>query len=712
MQRLGIAGRVFLYTASIVCAVLLAALAIASRSGRRTAVEQERRTLEQAVDLTAQLLAGRGRSLAGGTRVFVQNPYFRAVVAKRSADDVLDQAFEAADQLGANWVFITDENGVLLAKSDEPGVRDVPMADIPLVAGALAGRTTSGFGVSRDSLLFQAVAVPIVVPGAAPVGVLVATRLVDDTTARDVHAATASDVIFYALDASGRPALAATSLAVRREATAALPSAVVLGEAPAPGARAPVRRVRLGDAPYALHGAALTTAGGEIVGGFLVARPEGAASSAIVGVRRSLLGAGVLGLVLALLAAWSAARLVTRPARTLAAAAARARDGDYEGAARSAAAATTGAPRDEIAALGHALTALMEELREKQALVAMLGGAGAFARGTSGPLPSAVDPAPERATLSLARHRARLSSVPAAVPEMSPSPRLAGALEAGAVVADRFAIIGQLGAGGSGIVYRATDLTLNEVVAIKMLRPEIVSEDALAREALKQELRLARRVSHRNVVRTHDFGMSRGVPFITMEYVDGASLAALIAQRGPLPREVVMALGRQLARALEAAHEQGVVHGDLKPANVLVSTDGLLKVTDFGISVLTRLRRSSEPGASVEPPQLAGAVVGTPEYMAPEQLLGEPPGVRTDLYAAGVVLHECLSGESPFPRDTPREFLARKLDAPRPHHSSRPSKLDSLEAVLEWMTAPEAADRPDSAAAISRALARLATFDS
>src|SRR3954469_9557726 len=175
----GIAGRVFLFTAAIVCAVLAAALAVASRSGRRVAREAERRGLEQAADLTAQLLAGRGRSLAGGARVFVQGPQFRALVAERQHDDILDQAFEAAAQLGADWVFITDERGTLLAKSDEPGVQGVAMASIPLVEGALEGRTTFVFGISRDTLLFQTVAVPIPVPRAAPIGVLVATKLVD-----------------------------------------------------------------------------------------------------------------------------------------------------------------------------------------------------------------------------------------------------------------------------------------------------------------------------------------------------------------------------------------------------------------------------------------------------------------------------------------------------------------------------------------------------
>ncbi len=711
MKSPGIAGRVFLFTAAIVCAVLAAALLVASRSGRRAARESERRGLEQAADLTAQLLAGRWRSLGGGARVFVQGPYFRALVAERRADDILDQALEAADQLGADWVFITDERGSLLAKSDEPGVHGVSMAGIPLVAGALEGRTTSGYGVSRDTLLFQTVAVPIVVPGAAPVGVLVATKLIDRQMALDVRAATNSDVVFYTLDVGGAPHVAATSLASESSAAAALPDAGTLPPSRSSSPAAP-RRAEIGDVPFALQGAALTTAGGEIVGGFVVGRPEIAMPQEIAGVRRSLLFAGVLGLTLALALAWSAARHVTRPSRALAAAATQALDGDYDAAARAAVDATAGAPRDEISALGKALATLLEELREKQALLAMLGhrlgAADAEPRHDMLPPPGADEPP------------VALPPLEGGTPGRSPTiswllrtkwpARATGAQTLGTVIADRYALQEILGAGGTGIVYKAADLTLGETVALKVLRPELVADDLRAREELKHELRLTRRVSHRNVVRTYDFGSSRGIPFLTMEYVHGASLAMLLTQRGALPTDVVLALAKQLTRALEAAHEQGVMHGDLKPANLLVAIDGLLKVTDFGVATLVRRPWARYPASDevVTPPQLAGAVVGTPEYMAPELLLGSQPDVRTDLYSAGMVLHECLTGATPFQRDTPRGFLARKLETPRvrPSAPRRLGQPRTLEAVVAWMIAVDAGERPTSAAEVGAALAQ------
>jgi len=708
----GLSGRVFLYTAAIVCAVVGAALAVVSHDARRAARDSDRHGLEQAADLTAQLLAGRGRSLAGGARVFVQSPYFRSLVEGRHRDDILDQAIEAVTQLGADWVFVTDERGTLLAKSDEPSASGAPMGQIPLVATALEGQTATGYGMSRDTLLFQVVSVPIVVPHTAPMGVLVATRLVDAQLARDVRAATGAEVVFYALDTHGRPRVAASSLGDTTGVASALLDA---GAASAANGRQTggARTALVGGAAYTLQGATVTTAGGDIVGGFVVGRPELATSAGLAGGRRSLVVAGLLGLALALAAAWSAARHVTRPARALATAAASALDGNYETAARMASDATRGAPPDEIASLGRALATLLEELREKQALVAVLGRPDGASRADAAS--ESEDDADRPATARARFGQRGRSAVPAVSRPLSTPARwsrLAGALAPGSVIGDRYVMRDVLGAGGTGIVYKATDVTLGETVAIKMLRPELVTDDPRAREELKHELRLTRRVSHRNVVRTYDFGSAAGVPFLTMEYVEGASLAAVLAQRGAMSPEVVIALAKQLTRALEAAHEQGVMHGDLKPANVLVALDGLLKVTDFGVATLVRRPRAARGDETVAPPRLAGAIVGTPEYMAPELLLGAEADARADIYGAGMVLHECLSGVTPFQRDTPRAFFAQKLQPLSPATRSGGGQLTSepttLGALIAWMTAPEPAERAPSAAAVGVALSRLA----
>jgi len=210
---------------ALVVLVLTLVFVLLSRWVHHNADTVVQRELEQSADLVAQVLSGRQRSLAGGARVFVQGPSFRSFIADRRqqqqqsarfADslrlDILDQTVEATSQLDADWAFVVGERGTLLAKSDEPDAYGADLSSVPLVAGALQGHVTSGFGVSRDSLLFQAVAVPIAVPGSAPSGALVATKVVDSLLAHDVKAATSAEIVFFVRDAQGAR-IAATSFA-------------------------------------------------------------------------------------------------------------------------------------------------------------------------------------------------------------------------------------------------------------------------------------------------------------------------------------------------------------------------------------------------------------------------------------------------------------------------------------------------------------------
>ncbi len=264
-----------------------------------------------------------------------------------------------------------------------------------------------------------------------------------------------------------------------------------------------------------------------------------------------------------------------------------------------------------------------------------------------------------------------------------------------------------------GMVYRAHDRMLGETVAVKLLRPEVVASDPASYEHMKEELRVARRVSHRNVVRTHDVGEVDGIPFMTMECVHGKSLAEVIRAHGPLAPPVVVAIAKQLLRALAAAHDQNVVHGDIKPQNLLISPNGVLKVSDFGVARLVRdpwrgadrsVTRTADPSVG----QLRGAVSGTPEYMAPEQLIGGPATVQSDIYAAGVVLHESLTGVTPYGADTPMAFFARKFKPSSPGDARRNSTLQTLSVVdaaagdtlvhtIARMTALHPEERPVSA---------------
>ena len=686
-RAIGLTGRVFLGTALIVAVVIAAAFVITSASVRRAGDASSRRGLEQSADLVAQFLAGRSRSLAGGARVFVQGPYFRSLVAERRRDDITDQSIEASEQLDADWVFITDDRGVLVAKSDEPGAGGLPMGNVPLVAGALRGLTTSGFGVSRDSLLFQAVAVPIVTPGGAPIGVLVATRIVDSLLVRDVKATTSSELLFYLRDARGKRYVTLSTLGrgpqVAR-ALAAIPDRTETGVALQPD-------VVIDDVSYLAQGSTLTTAGGDVIGGFVVLRSRDEELTGIATLRRSLALAGVLGLLLAWLAAFVAARRVAQPVRALVSAVRRAADGEYV-ADLDGSAASFGAGR-EIDDLGAAFGSLLADLRDKERLTGLA------------PLAASAPDAGEAAPISTR------GSVRQIVGASSPRARLAArpgfVLEPGDILANRYLIDAVVGSGGLGIVYRARDRVLGEPVAVKVLRPEVLANDQQAAAKLADELRVARRISHRNVVRMHDIGEADGVTFLTMEYVDGASLATIIETRGALQDSAVISIARQLMRALAVMHAEGVVHGDVKPANLLLGPNGVLKLSDFGIARVVR-RATRDAAAHTDArresvARLAGAVVGTPEYMAPEQLIGAAPSNASDIYAAGVVLHECLTGTTPFEAETRVTFLAHKMDATPASPRAIPAIVkpsSPLHAIIARMVTPTPEARPASAASL------------
>ena len=265
----------------------------------------------------------------------------------------------------------------------------------------------------------------------------------------------------------------------------------------------------------------------------------------------------------------------------------------------------------------------------------------------------------------------------------------------GQLVARRYEIIDLLGSGGMGVVYRARDRELDEVVALKALRPDRTTADPHAVERFRRELRLARRVSHPNVVRTHDIGEASGYRFITMEHVEGRSLADVLEPAGRLPAAVTVAIAKQLSRALASVHALGIIHRDLKPQNVLLTPQGEVKLTDFGVAELVAGRPApSERG------------IGTPPYMAPEQLLGESLDCRVDVYALGVLVYECLTGRLPFDGATPAALLARALDGgPRPPGDIAPGTPERLSHLVLRALASRREDRPGSAAELHDQLA-------
>jgi len=294
-------------------------------------------------------------------------------------------------------------------------------------------------------------------------------------------------------------------------------------------------------------------------------------------------------------------------------------------------------------------------------------------------------PAPPRHSSS------RISSSSAAL--LSSSDAIGGGRFApGQIIADRYRVVALAGRGGMGEVYRAEDLKLSQIVAIKFLPPSL-SQDAGALARFHSEVRIARQVSHPNVCRVFDIGDADGVPFLTMEYVDGEDLGSLIRRIGRLSSDKAIEIARQICAGLAAAHERGVIHRDLKPANLMLDGAGKIRITDFGLAVIA----ASLDGTDVK--------AGTPAYMAPEQLEGKEVTVKSDLYSLGLVLYEILTGKRAFNATTLPELIKQRESSVPANPSTLVRDLDPLiERVILRCLEKDPAQRPSSALQVAAAL--------
>jgi len=262
-------------------------------------------------------------------------------------------------------------------------------------------------------------------------------------------------------------------------------------------------------------------------------------------------------------------------------------------------------------------------------------------------------------------------------------------LAIGSVFAGRYEILRLLGRGGMGSVYSVRDRELDKVIALKTIRSG-GEADSVAVQRFKQELVLARRITHKNVVRIYDLGEADGLKFFSMEQIEGESLKEMIRRQGRIPASQAVPLVRQILGALLEAHEQGVVHRDLKPQNVMVDTAGAPHLMDFGIA----------RGADSEGMTATGAIVGTPDYMSPEQVRGEKADLRSDIFSFGVILYEMLTGDVPYQGETPISKIVMRLTnkprAPRELSADIPRHLEEivlkcmeLDPALRYQSVPE-----------------------
>ncbi|WP_405095996.1 serine/threonine-protein kinase [Micromonospora sp. NBC_01412] len=268
-------------------------------------------------------------------------------------------------------------------------------------------------------------------------------------------------------------------------------------------------------------------------------------------------------------------------------------------------------------------------------------------------------------------------------------------LHSGLRLGGRYRLDTRIGAGGMGEVWRAVDEVLGRVVAVKAMLPEVADEPDFARRFLAEAKAMAS-VNHPAVASIHDYGRSDGVTFLVMEFVDGESLSGVLRRSGRLAPEEVMRLIAQAADGLQAVHDCGIVHRDVKPANLLIRRNGSVLITDFGIS-------RTWDGTHLT---VSGAVLGTPSYLSPEQVLGQPATALSDVYALGLTAYECLAGHRPFAGDSPYAVALQRVQfAPRPLGADLPAPVLAVvgralatDPAGRWACAAELADAARAAA--------------
>jgi serine/threonine-protein kinase len=669
-HRVGLGMRLFFTVAMLIAATFSLAAGAATWQANRLASEEIRKTLQPVPDIFGGYVASQGQSRRAVVRSLADEVGTKALLGG-GADPATfnDSAVEFAGALGASVVFLFDEHGALLARSDrrpgEEAGRD--FSAVSWVRDPLSsGETASSFilEVKRSRRLLLVAAAPVSQGAGGEerlVGLLAAAFELDGAAAQQLGQLMSGEVAILGNVAARAAPFAPAALATSRGLDDA---ALAGGLASIPHLVATVFGAGRSFGPFefssrgtAFLGTAvpMKSGSGEPIAALVVGRSKDAQLAFFRRLRSVVLELGGGVLLLALPVSFGLARRISQPIEQLARAADVVRQGRLD-------IDLPRARRDEVGTLARAFGAMVTELQEKHQLERLLAALRAAQAAPTGPVPIVSSP---------------------------------DAPQVGELFANRYEVLKLLGEGGMGRIFQARDRELEEVVALKVLAPKLFSERERFGDLLRQEIKVARSITHPNVVRVHDLGEMEGVRFVSMEYVAGISLRQLFAQSGHIELAPGLQIAKQICRGLQAVHAVGIVHSDLKPDNIILMPNGVVKLMDFGVA------RQRQSAGTME-------VLGTPHYMSPEHARGAALDERSDLYSLGVVMFEMFTGRVPFDAGDSREVLRLHLFAVAPSaRQVRPDLPEVLADIIRRCLGKSRPERPATAAELERALMRV-----
>jgi len=683
--RPSLGTRFFVQAAALLGVTLGVAIGFASWQVNRLATRRIAESLDAVPEIFAGYVDSESATRRAAVRARAEDAGTKALLAEKATDpaSLRDTAAEFATGLGADKVFFLGETGRLLSRSDRAAGEDAgrDFSKVRWVAEpltSLADASAFILDLKPAPKLSLVASAPVTQGSGGEMklnGVIAAAFLVDDRAALRLARLTGAETALVAnVAADGQPLALGAVAATARLGGSPLASALATrADVTTPiftsGTKTAPFDVVLGGERYLGVGIPIKAGAGNVIAALLVLKSRSAELEAFRKTRDGLIGIGVVLLLVSLPVSFATARRISQPIEQLAEVANAIRSGRLD----QKLPADSG---DEVGALARAFRRMVDDLKEKAALEALVAD---------------LQRRPGDVTLATFTGSGTLSgTMPGpAGGATGDGPRV------GRLFAGRYEMLSVLGEGGMGRVFRARDRELDDEIALKVLGGDLAGPSPI--QGLKDELRIARKITHPNVVRVHDLGESGGLAYITMEYVPGTTLRELLSARRSIGLAPGLQLAKQICRGLAAVHEAGIIHRDLKPHNVMVMANGVVKLMDFGIA------RTSEASGAV-----GGETEGTPLYMSPEQLRGETLDARADLYAAALVMFEIFAGRHAFLATDIHDVIQRQLfEVPASLRSVRPDAPETLAAILSACLAKEREKRPRSAVEVERALATI-----